>query len=269
MFTKDIQNIIDEAKKRYEEGEEIETKEQIPSGDNIPLEVNKWLRIDDVVCVFIDMKNSTQLSAQKQDKFTAGVYQYFTDTAVKILNHFDASYIDVKGDGAFGLFEKSKIYHAFCAAMTFKTFSVNVLGSDIKLEDNKKVSCHIGMDMKTVLVKRLGLRKVEGKTSKQNEVWAGKPVNMASKLASLGGENEIIASERVFDVFLSDGSDLILKSCGCPNGEKKKFWNRIDLDDPKFDFTKAYKIDTSGWCKTHGKEYCGNILKLDNKDNKE
>ncbi|MCD4705511.1 hypothetical protein K8R61_00330, partial [bacterium] len=132
MFIKEIQNILDEAQKRYKEGEQIEPKDQIPSGDDIPLEINKWLRIDDVVCVFIDMKNSTQLSAQKQDKFTASIYQYFTDTAVKILNNFDTSYIDVKGDGTFGLFEKNKIYHAFCAAMTFKTFSVNILNKEIK-----------------------------------------------------------------------------------------------------------------------------------------
>lgn len=266
MFIQEIQNILDEAKKRYEQGEEVEQKDKIPLDDDIPLETNKWLKIDDVVCVFIDMKNSTQLSALKQDKSTASIYQYFTDTAVKILNYFDASYIDVKGDGAFGLFEKNKIYHAFCAAMTFKTFSANILSTEIKLEDDKKVSCHIGMDMKTVLVKRLGLRKVEGKTSKQNEVWAGKPVNMASKLASLGEVNELIASERVFDIFFQDDSELVLKSCGCPNGVKKNFWKRIDLADPKFDFSKAYKIDTSGWCKEHGVEYCENILKLD-KDN--
>lgn len=266
MFIQEIQNILDEAKERYEQGEEVEQKDKIPLDDDIPLETNKWLKIDDVVCVFIDMKNSTQLSAQKQDKSTASIYQYFTDTAVKILNYFDASYIDIKGDGAFGLFEKNKIYHAFCAAMTFKTFSANILSTGIKLEDDKKVSCHIGMDMKTVLVKRLGLRKVEGKTSKQNEVWAGKPVNMASKLASLGEANELIASERVFDIFLKDGSELVLKSCGCPNGVKKNFWKRIDLTDPKFDFSKAHKIDTSGWCKEHGVEYCENILKLD-KDN--
>lgn len=266
MFIEEIQNILDEAQKRYKEGEQIEIRNQIPLGDDIPLEINKWLKIDDVVCVFIDMKNSTQLSAQKQDKFTASVYQYFTDTAVKILNYFNASYIDVKGDGAFGLFERDKIYHAFCSAMTFKTFSVHILNTEIKLEDDKKVSCHIGMDMKTVLVKRLGLRKVGGETLKQNEVWAGKPVNMASKLASFGEENELIVSERIFDVLLRGGSELVLKSCGCPNGEKKNFWKRIDLIDPKFDFNKAYKIDTSGWCKEHGVEYCENILSLDKED---
>jgi len=263
MFLPEIQSILDEAQKRYEKGEQIEPKKQIPLSDEIPLETNKWFRIDDVVCVFIDMKDSTQLSAQQQDKFTASIYQYFTDTAVKIFNYFDTSYIDIKGDGVFGLFEKSKIYHAFCAAMTFKTFSAHILGTKIKFGDDKKISCHIGMDMKTVLVKRLGLRKVEGKTLKQNEVWAGKPVNMASKLASIGNENELVVSERIFNIFLKDGSKFVLKSCGCPNGEKKNFWHRIDLNDPRFDFSKAYKIDTSGWCKKHGIEYCKNILKLD------
>lgn len=93
MFIQEIQNILNEAKKRFEQGEQIEQKDKIPSNDDMPLESNEWFKIDDIVCVFIDMKNSTQLSAQKQDKSTAGIYQYFTDTAVKILNHFDASYI--------------------------------------------------------------------------------------------------------------------------------------------------------------------------------
>jgi len=123
------------------------------------------------------------------------------------------------------------------------------------------------MDKKTVLVKRLGLRKVEGKTLKQNEVWAGKPVNMASKLASVGRENELIVSDRIFNKFLNDGSEFVLKSCGCPKGVKKNFWLRIDLTDEKFDFNKAYKIDTSGWCKTHGINYCEEILKLDKNNN--
>ena len=47
--------------------------------------------------------------------------------------------------------------------------------------------------MAPCLVRRLGLRG-----TKQNEVWAGKPVNMASKLSSLAGPNEVVASARVF-----------------------------------------------------------------------
>ena len=59
MFIQEIQNILDEAKKRYEQGEEIEQKDKIPLDDDIPLETNKWLKIDDVVCVFIQSHTST------------------------------------------------------------------------------------------------------------------------------------------------------------------------------------------------------------------
>lgn len=265
MFLNGVKEIIDAARGRYEEGEEVEQRDKIPSTDDIPLETNKWLRIDDAVCVYIDMKDSTRLSAQKHDKSTASIYQYFTDTAVRVLNYFEAAYIDVRGDGAFGLFDKNRTYHGLVAAISFKTFVNHVMSKEVSVSnDELKIACHIGMDMKTVLVKRVGLRRVEGKTSKQNEVWAGKPVNMAAKLASLGGENQLTVSERVFDQFLDDDSVYVLKSCGCPSGNKKNFWRRIDLNDnQQFDFSKAYWIETPGWCETHGVEYCEKVLELD------
>lgn len=260
-----IIDIFNKASDKYGVGEIIEEVNQIPiNSATIPLDTNKWLKIKDVVCVYIDMKNSTQLSAQNHDKSTAGIYQYFTDTAVRILDQFDASYIDVRGDGAFGLFDSNKVYHALASAVTFKTFSVFEIPKTIKVE-GLEITCHIGIDKKTVLVKKIGLRKIESKTDKQNEVWAGKPVNMASKLSSLGDRNDLIVSERIFDKFLENRSDFVLKSCVCNTNEKKPLWQKIELNnDPKFDFGNAYKLGSSGWCILHGKEYCENIIALDN-----
>jgi len=260
----DIIEIFNQAAKKYNEGEEIEELNQIPIySATIPLDTNKWLKIKDVVCVYIDMKNSTQLSAQNHDKSTAGIYQYFTDTAVRILDQFGASYIDVRGDGAFGLFDSDKIYHALASAVTFKTFCAFEIPKIIKVE-NLEITCHIGMDKKTVLVKKIGLRKSDGKTDKQNEVWAGKPVNMASKLSSLGDKNDLLISERIFNKFLQDKSEFVLQSCGCYSSEKNHHWQKIELNgDPKFDFTKAYKLASSGWCISHGKEFCEKIITLD------
>lgn len=265
MFTDSISALIEETTSRYRNGERVETRGRVPLSDEIPLESNRWFRVDNVVCVYVDMRNSTGLSAQKHDRVTAGIYQYFTGTAVQILNHFGASYIDVRGDGAFGLFDFDQLYHAFVAGMTFKTFVARVLADETpELADGEPISCHIGIDTKTVLVKRVGLRRVEGQTTKQNEVWAGKPVNMAAKLAALGGSNDLVVSERVFKRFLKDGSELVLKSCGCPDGKKQNFWRPIDLTlDPKFDFSRAHNIVTSGWCAKHGVAFCEAILKLD------
>ncbi|NTW13803.1 MAG: adenylate/guanylate cyclase domain-containing protein [Candidatus Moranbacteria bacterium] len=265
-YQEEISDILNSAYERYQEETKVESVSSIPTvlGD-FSLESNKWLRIDDVTCVFIDMKNSTQLSAQKHDKSTAAIYQYFTDTAVRILDHFGATYIDVRGDGAFGLFDSNRLYHALAAAVSFKTFSANEIGKHIQIEDGK-ITCHIGIDRKTVLVKRIGLRRSSDGTDKQNEVWAGKPVNMASKLASRGEENDLLISERVFNLFSDDGSELVLKSCGCGNsGQKTDLWTEEDVSqEPKFDFDKLYKLSNSiGWCDTHGKGYCEAILALD------
>ena len=265
QLTDSVLDIVDGATERFRQGEKVEPKDRIPLADNIPLESNTWWKIEDVVCVFIDMKNSTQLSAQKQDKFTASIYQYFTGTAVRILNEFGASYIDVRGDGALGLFHSNRIYHALASAITFKTVVGSIMAQEVALPENmERLSCHIGMDKKTVLVKRIGIRVLEGKTDKSNEVWAGKPVNMASKLASIGKANDLMISERVFQKFFNDNSELVLHTCGCPKGVKAKVWEPTDVSQNKnFDFTKAYRLIPERWCEEHGKSFCENILELD------
>lgn len=263
-YDPDIQAIVNAAAERYSQGEQIQSISSIPlSSSDIALDSNTWLKIDDIICVFIDMKNSTQLSAQRHDKTTAGIYQLFTGTAVKILNNFGAAYIDVRGDGAFGLFDNNKLYHALAAGVTFKSFSKYELPRLVQIE-GINITCHIGMDSKTVLVKKVGIRRIADKTDKQNEVWAGKPVNMASKLATSGDENDLWISERVFGKFYRGGSELVLKSCGCKSGKKSNLWIMQDVtNEPKYDFDKAYKLISAGWCEVHGGEYCSKILNLD------
>ena len=89
---------------------------------------------------------------------------------------------------------------------------------------------------------------------------------MAAKLASRGGDNEIMVSDRVFKIFSDDGSDLVLKSCGCssgvPGGDKVDLWKEIGELPTIFDFEKAYLLK-SPWCVNCGKDFCLGILKLD------
>lgn len=48
----------------------------------------------------------------------------------------------------------------------------------------------------------------------------------------------------------------------CPCSEETDLWEKIDINDEKFDFSTIYKLD-SIWCPTHGAEYCERILNLD------
>jgi len=257
----EFNEIIDDQVEIYNNGRSITKVNSIPKTKDIPIENESyWKKIPDVICVYADMINSTKLSANKYDKSTAGAYQLFTNTIVKLFHQIDAPYIDVKGDGVFALFNQDQVYTALASAVNVKTFAENVFVPKIKDNTQLDIGCHLGIDQKTVLVRKVGLKRADDRTDRQNEVWAGKPVNIAAKLASRSSHSELLVSDRYFSK-LND--DLVLKSCGCPDGQKHSLWDEINLaSDDVFDFDKAYKLK-SQWCETHGAEYCQKIIELD------
>lgn len=254
-------DIIETQIQEYDGSIEIEEKNSIPATQDIPLNVARWLKVYDVICVFVDMKNSTTLSAASHERSTARSYQLFTGTAIRLFDAFEAPYIDVKGDGVFALFNSDQPYRALAAAVSFKTFAKVSFTPRIQDRTGQPVGAHIGIDQKTVLVRKLGMMQREGRTDRQNEVWAGKPVNMAAKLASIGENDDLLVSDRFYRLITDDTARL---SCGCPSGEKKDLWSEIDVSDNTiFDFEKAYKL-TTHWCKIHGTDFCNALLNLDN-----
>jgi len=253
--------IINEQLDIYSQGRSIQLRNKIPDTTEIPIEnPNHWLRIPNVICVFVDMMGSTKLSASNHDKSTAGAYQLFTRTAVRLFSKFEAPYIDVRGDGVLALFDGDQPYRATAATITFKTFVEFVFTPGMKKNTNLEIKSHYGIDQSTVLVRKIGFKRHRGRSDRQNEVWAGKPVNMAAKLSGISNGNEILVSDRFFKNL---DNDLVIKSCGCPNGEKVNLWKAKNLaSDNRFNFDRAYS-NSSYWCKTHGEEYCEKILNLD------
>jgi class 3 adenylate cyclase len=256
-----FQTIIDRQVDLYGQRRTIEIRNRIPPANTIPLNNRlHWFRIPDVISVFVDMKGSTQLSAQRHERGTAGAYQLFTGTAVDLFHDFGAPYIDVRGDGVFALFNQDQVYLAFAAAVTFKTFADDIFVPKLQQVTGMELGAHIGIDQRTVLVRRIGLRRQDDRTDRQNEVWAGKPVNMSSKLAAMAGAGELLVSDRYYNRI---NHERVRKSCGCPDNEKKELWTLVSVkDDLKFDFDTAYCLE-SRWCETHGEEYCHAIMALD------
>lgn len=248
--------------KIFERGAKVQAEPEVPDTDAIPIQdPQQWLKVPDVICVFVDMKDSTRLSATAHDKSTASAFQLFTGGAVRILNSFDPAYIDVRGDGAFALFNKGSEHRALVAAISFKTFAHEIAVKKIKERTDQDIGCHVGIDQKTVLVRKIGMKRVGGRTDRQNEVWAGKPVNMAAKLASMSEHNQIVVSDRFYKA-LSD--DHALVSCGCGrNGQRENLWIELDLsNDPRFDFSHAHVL-RSNWCVKHGSEYADALLRAE------
>lgn len=260
-----LQEVIDDAVDQLAEGTEIEEVNRIPDTQEIPIEdPTRWLRIPNVICVFADMQNSTRLSATNHDQSTAGVYQFFTRTAVRLFSVLDAPYIDVRGDGVFCLFNSNQPYTAFAAAVTFKTFADKEFAPQARGATGVEVGSHLGIDQRTVLVRKMGLKRYKDRTDRQNEVWAGRPVNMAAKLAGRSNHGELLVSDRYF----AEVDDRRVRySCGCDgkgnNTGSKYLWSKVSLkDDDRFDFDTAYQLK-SCWCGVHGKRYCEEILGLD------
>jgi class 3 adenylate cyclase len=216
-----IEEIIETELKHFKQSVSITNYNDIPETTQIPIEKpTNWLKIPDVVCCFVDMEGSTKLSAGLHDKTTAKAYRLFTETAIRIFHKFGAAYIDIKGDGVFSLFNKNQPYTALAATISFKSFVYEHFTPKIKELTEQDVGGHFGIDQKTVLVRKFGLKTYRDRTDRQNEVWAGKPINMAAKLASLSTDNRLWVSDRFFSNLKDEKA---VYSCGCPGGKKKIF----------------------------------------------
>lgn len=267
QFLLSIESIIADRVEVFKKVNSITDRNSLPSNGNYPQTDNQWYKIKNVICVFVDIRGSTQLSATNHDNSTASIYDLFTGTAIRIFHEFRASYMDIKGDGVFALFNGNQVFRALAAAVSFKTFANETFKPLVKKKTDNKVDIgfHMGIDQKTVLVKQVGLKDAEGRDSRKNEVWAGKTINMASKLASKSTDNEVWVSDRYFQNL--NNKDLVVKSCGCSSGqitgEKKDLWTEKDVSEfGIFDFDKVHILH-SYWCKIHGAEWCQKILQLD------
>lgn len=264
MMPLSIEEIIEAELKHFGQAVSITNRNKIPDTPQIPIEnPTAWIKIPDVICCFVDMEGSTKLSAGLHERTTAKTYRLFTETAIRIFHKFGAAYIDIKGDGVFSLFNSDQSYSALAATVSFKTFVYEYFTPKVKELTDQYIGGHFGIDKKTILVRRFGLKSYQNRTDRQNEVWAGKPVNMAAKLASLSTDNRLWVSERFF---LNLKDERATHSCGCPNGDKVELWKKENVsDDSRFDFDTAYSLG-SNWCEKHGKSFCSSLVKLDNED---
>ena len=251
-------------------GVQIVQQDQVPVEG--PVDRGLWWRVNDVTAVFADLKRSTSISVNGSRKDAAYAYTYFIRAMTVILENFGARYVDIQGDGIFGLFSgnNSALLSAACA-VTMKTQMERVVEPKFRKDasEQRGLKVGIGMDRGTLLVRRLGL-----KGTRQNEVWAGNPVNMAAKLSSVAGNNHIVVSDRVYAAYRSAPKSrqrALLRSCGCavgkqnvglalPEGEATNLWGKIGV--PKnlgLDFQHGYRRKAP-WCGKHGDEFCDAVV---------
>jgi class 3 adenylate cyclase len=264
----DINSYLEETRERAEaemsDSIEIEPVQSFPKPSALAFRDPIWKKIDNCVVVAADLKGSTKISYARQDRIGARVYQASSGNCARILDHFGASFIDIQGDGVFGIFHGDKPWNfGIAAAFTLKSFSAMTLGPVIaehfgeEIEELKETGLKIGMTDGTLLAKQIGVRGEH-----HEPVWAGKPVNYATKCAQAAESHGLLVTDRVFDRVADN--DHVRFSCGCVHGEQvgqpAPMWEVIEVPELGEDSGCKLFASVTGWCAHHGNDFCDRIL---------
>lgn len=245
---------------RFERMPKVEYKTSLDL-ENLPVDAKTWHRLDDLVAVFFDLKSSTNLEQGRRPASTASIYDAGVGGVVKILDAFDANFVDIQGDGGFGLFwGETRYERAMCAGISIRTFSADfTLKLEKKWPDAPSTGFKVGVANGSILVKKVGLpRHLE----LQEPVWAGKPVNYAAKAAQQTDPEHLVVTGSVWDEV--ENNDFLAFSCGCSDGKPDSvsptlLWEERTLDKIPDDDRYGQAL-RSGWCSIHGEEFCTAIL---------
>lgn len=271
-----VKLLKEKSEKRFDEFkiEEVGSIKKI--SDDAYLDCPTWLGGDEeFVCLFIDLDNSSKLSFEKHPKSMAKIYDYFTQNIVDILNQdgIRADYIDIKGDGAFGIYEgDNAVFKALCAAITFKTLFDEHIRPKFQT-DESVINCKLAIDKNKILVRKLGKRGDRN----NNEVWAGRVVNNASKISSLSKEiynlndptinnsknSLLLISDKVYQELLNR-KDYAVSSCGHDSSGNDSYkitvWKELDCSNNENVFDDKVWYTAAVWCKRCGDSYMNKIL---------
>lgn len=221
-----------------------------------------WHRLSDVVALVFDLKSSTTLEKGRTPEGVASIYDAGIGGVVRTLNDFGVDFVDIQGDGGFGLFWGPKAYvKAMCAAVTIRTFSSRFEAViKAKWSTAPQTGFKVGLSSGPVMVKRVGL---ERHLDMQEPVWAGRPVNYASKAAQQTEPERIVVTGSIWDQICAN--DYFAFSCGCEGGEPRSappsfLWKAVELD--KIPDGQRYGLSLgSNWCDRHGEDFCNQILR--------
>lgn len=237
--------------------EVVDAKEGFTVGD-LYLTARRWVKIKDVVSVVADLKSSTKLGTGKWKASTASIYEASTGNVVSILNKFDSDFIQIQGDGVFGLFWGELRYErALCAGITIKTFSVDLVEQlTNKWKGLPDTGYKVGVGNSPILAKKVGTPR---NPAQQEPVWAGKSLNYATKCAQSADRHEMIVTGSVWDRI--ERNDYLAFSCPCNGGPGIELWKDVKVDKlPEGEPDAEGRKLASTWCALHGGDYCEKIM---------
>lgn len=159
-------------------------KNNVPGLDDTNLtygngEEKKGIEINTCV-LFVDIRNSVQLTKDKQVKTMGKIYSVFTQ-CVLMAAQYEGGYVrNIIGDRVMVVFPPDNCFKkaVYCG------ITINHIAKEInKKFDNFEFKCGIGIDYGKLSVMKVGIQK-KGAENDDNKglVWVGYPANFASRL---------------------------------------------------------------------------------------
>lgn len=159
-------------------------KDNVPGLDDKNLtygngEEKKGVEIETCV-LFVDIRNSVQLTKEKQVKTMGKIYSVFTQCVLMAAQNEGGFVRNIIGDRVMVVFSPDDCFKkaVYCA------ITINHIASLInKKFDNFEFKCGIGIDYGKLSVMKVGIQK-KGAENDDNKglVWVGYPANLASRL---------------------------------------------------------------------------------------
>jgi len=157
----------------------------------------KEARSIDGVCLFVDMRGSTGITAEKHRETAVRIYRACLDNIAEVIHHDTGEIRGVAGDSFLALFSgpENNADKAVRCAWMIQSVIHHIVAPEVRKRFDLELSVGVGIDMGTILAARVGKPYVP---TTQNLIWASHAVNSAAKLCAAASPAEVVVSERVW-----------------------------------------------------------------------
>lgn len=193
-FFEDINDEVSAVNSAEFEVDVVETK-YVPSFsdpnityDNLDTKTKKCKRLESCV-LYVDIRGSAKISAEKQPKTLAKLYSSFVRSMIACARYYGGHVRNIIGDRVMVVFDSDDCFkNSVNTAILMNTVCKYILNKHIKAVD---FSAGIGIDHGKMLVTKAGaIRQGSEKEFYRSLVWLGSPANVASRLTDAANKKE-------------------------------------------------------------------------------
>ncbi len=163
--------------------------------DNLDNKVKKCKRLESCV-LYVDMRDSTKISAAKRPATLAKIYSSFVRSMIAAARYYEGHVRNIIGDRVMVVFDKEHCFEkAIDTAILMNSISKHILNKRIRDIDFR---CGIGIDYGKMLIAKAGaVRRGTEKEFYRSLVWLGKPANVASRLTDIANKTTTTVTEKI------------------------------------------------------------------------